>query len=387
MRKRVTALELHVTQLDQRIARGTRPAAAAPNLAASTGQPFGFAPEQPAPSPRATPPAERDRTRPRSSVGSDASDAAAPPPPPPTRRAGEELRGALRRKLGRLDRRPRARARRHLHGAVLDRGRPDRPRRARLPRRPARRRADRGRRMDAPRASSRPASPTSRPRTSRASSPPPAPRSPTRRSTRPTRSTTSSCPAPPSCCSASSRSRRLPPRCCTDRRSPRSDRSARSSPRCWSRATQPNYWALYLYLAVVTAASFALARARLWRWLAITAVAFGALWMFPGHRRRASIHSTPHALHVVVGFALAAALLVSGLFYGPDAEPGEIDPVSSGALAAYLVRRGHAGARAPTMTASRCGFTLLVVATVAIAWRTEAAPSPPCRSPARSPRS
>ena len=44
----------------------------------------------------------------------------------------------------------------------------------------------------------------------------------------------------------------------------------------------PNYWALYIYLAVVTAASFALARARLWRWLAITAVAFGTLWMFPG---------------------------------------------------------------------------------------------------------
>src|SRR4051812_38106292 len=34
----------------------------------------------------------------------------------------------------------------------------------------------------------------------------------------------------------------------------------------------PNYWALYLYLTVVTGASFALARARLWRWLAITAV-------------------------------------------------------------------------------------------------------------------
>src|SRR5437762_3510704 len=41
----------------------------------------------------------------------------------------------------------------------------------------------------------------------------------------------------------------------------------------------PNYWALYLYLAVVTAASFALARARLWRWLAVTAVVFGTLWM------------------------------------------------------------------------------------------------------------
>ena len=45
---------------------------------------------------------------------------------------------------------------------------------------------------------------------------------------------------------------------------------------------QPNYWALYLYLAVVTAASFALARMRLWRWLAITAVVFGVLWAFPG---------------------------------------------------------------------------------------------------------
>jgi uncharacterized membrane protein len=35
----------------------------------------------------------------------------------------------------------------------------------------------------------------------------------------------------------------------------------------------PNYWALTIYLAVVTAAAFALARARLWRWLAVTAVA------------------------------------------------------------------------------------------------------------------
>ena len=32
----------------------------------------------------------------------------------------------------------------------------------------------------------------------------------------------------------------------------------------------------------------------------------------------------------------SAALIVSGLFYGPEAEDGRIDPVSSGALAAYL---------------------------------------------------
>ena len=52
-------------------------------------------------------------------------------------------------------------------------------------------------------------------------------------------------------------------------------------------ATQPNYWALYIYLAVVTAAAFALARMRLWRWLAFTAVAFGFFWLLPGIARHA----------------------------------------------------------------------------------------------------
>src|SRR3989440_67374 len=135
----------------------------------------------------------------------------------------------------------------------------------------------------------------------------------------------------------------------------------------------PNYWALYLYLAVVTAASFTLARARLWRWLAITAVAFGTLWMFPGIADLRVDSLNPHALHALIGFALAATLLVSGLLYGPDAEPGEIDPVSSRALAAYLFAaaalvlvRQHDGV-------ALIAFTLMVVATVAIAWRTEAA--------------
>jgi uncharacterized membrane protein len=43
----------------------------------------------------------------------------------------------------------------------------------------------------------------------------------------------------------------------------------------------PNYWALYLYLAFVTAAAFALARAKLWRWLAIAAIAASVAWMLP----------------------------------------------------------------------------------------------------------
>ena len=135
---------------------------------------------------------------------------------------------------------------------------------------------------------------------------------------------------------------------------------------------QPNYWALYVYLAVVTAASFALARARLWRWLAVTAVVFGVLWAFPGIMDP-RFDPTPVAFYLVVGFALAAALLVSGLLYGPDAEPGRIDPVSSGAVAAWLcaaailvLARDHDGT-------TLIVFTVLAVATVAIAWRAESA--------------
>jgi uncharacterized membrane protein len=43
----------------------------------------------------------------------------------------------------------------------------------------------------------------------------------------------------------------------------------------------PDYWALYIYLAIVTAAALALARLRLWRWLAVTTIAFTLLWTFP----------------------------------------------------------------------------------------------------------
>jgi uncharacterized membrane protein len=135
----------------------------------------------------------------------------------------------------------------------------------------------------------------------------------------------------------------------------------------------PNYWALYLYLAVVTAASFVLARARLWRWLAITAVAFGVLWMFPGIDDLRVDSLTPHALHAVIGFALVAALLVSGLFYGPDAEPGEIDAISSGALGAYLFAAAVLVLARQHDAVALTAFTLLIVATVAIAWRAPAA--------------
>ena len=133
----------------------------------------------------------------------------------------------------------------------------------------------------------------------------------------------------------------------------------------------PNYWALYVYLAVVSASAFVLARIRMWRWLAIAGVVFGTLWVFPGIADRSVV--IPHAFHATVGFALVAVLIVAGLFYGPEATPGRIDGVSSGALAAYVfaaamlvIANHHDGL---TLVV----FAVLVAATAAIAWRAEAA--------------
>lgn len=131
----------------------------------------------------------------------------------------------------------------------------------------------------------------------------------------------------------------------------------------------PDFWALYIYLAVVTAAAFGLARLRMWQWLAATAVGFGFFWMLPG----IGDVLAPHAAHALTGFCLSALLIVAGLFYGPSAERGKIDPLSSGALAAYLVAAAllviiwhHDGG-------ALLVFTVMVAATVAIAGRSDAA--------------
>ncbi len=158
----------------------------------------------------------------------------------------------------------------------------------------------------------------------------------------------------PSSCSAWSRSRRSPPRCCTARRWRGSAWSAPMSRRCSSRPDSPNFWALYLYLAVVTAAAFMLARVRMWRWLAITAVGVRRVLDVAGPRRlQFSVRSASraHAFHVVVGFALAATLIVSGLLFGPDAEPGKIDPVSSAGARRLSVRRAADRAGEPARPA------------------------------------
>lgn len=133
-----------------------------------------------------------------------------------------------------------------------------------------------------------------------------------------------------------------------------------------------DYWALYVYLAVVTAASFGLARIRLWRWLAVTTIVFAVLWTFPG-LDVGELQVAPHAFHVIAGFVLAALLVVCGFMFGPTIEDGEIEPVSSNSLGAYLF-----GAMLIVLSSAHAdlaliAFALLVAATLFVAWRAPAA--------------
>ncbi len=135
---------------------------------------------------------------------------------------------------------------------------------------------------------------------------------------------------------------------------------------------RPDFWALYIYLAIVTAAAFGLARIRLWRWLAITTVVFALLWTIPCLDCGPSMVAS-HAFHVIVGFALAALLVVCGLLFGPPAEPGKVEPVSSSALAAYVLGATMIVLGSGHAISAITVFGMLVVATLGIAWRAPAA--------------
>jgi len=136
---------------------------------------------------------------------------------------------------------------------------------------------------------------------------------------------------------------------------------------------EPSYWALYLYLSVVNAAAFALARTRLWRWLAITSVVIGAAWTLPGVEASHVEALGAHLFHTVAGFTLAAALIVSGLLFGPAYDEGAIDPVSSGAIGAYLCGAAIVTCASYHDPAALLVFAVLTLATVAVCWRTSAA--------------
>src|SRR6202045_261035 len=135
---------------------------------------------------------------------------------------------------------------------------------------------------------------------------------------------------------------------------------------------KPDFWAPYIYLAIVTAAAFGLARIRLWRWLAVTTIVFALLWTFPCLHCGPSMVG-PHALHVIAGFILAALLVVCGFMFGPPADEGQVEPISSGSLAAYLFGATTIVLAGFHSDAALIVFALLVAGTFFVAWRAEAA--------------
>ena len=135
---------------------------------------------------------------------------------------------------------------------------------------------------------------------------------------------------------------------------------------------KPDFWALYIYLAVVTAASFGLARARLWSWLAVTTIALALVWILPVLKFDPP-NVGPYAFHAVAGFALAAMLVVCGFLFGPPAEDDRVEPVSSGALAAYLFGAMLIVLASFHADAAIVVFAVLTAATLVVAWRAPAA--------------
>jgi uncharacterized membrane protein len=135
---------------------------------------------------------------------------------------------------------------------------------------------------------------------------------------------------------------------------------------------KPDFWSLYVYLAIVTAASFGLSRIRLWRWLAVTTIVFALLWTFPCLQCGPSMVA-PHAFHVIAGFILAALLVVCGFMFGPPADEGQVEPISSGSLAAYLLGATLIVLSSFHADAAMIVFALLVAGTLIVAWRSDAA--------------
>jgi uncharacterized membrane protein len=137
-------------------------------------------------------------------------------------------------------------------------------------------------------------------------------------------------------------------------------------------SNRPDYWALYIYLAIVTAAALGLARIRLWRWLAVTTIIFALPWTVPCLQCGPSMIG-PHAFHVIAGFILAGLLVVCGFLFGPPAEEGRIEPISSGSLTAYLLGATMIVLSSYHDDAAITVFAVQVAATLLIAWRAQAA--------------
>jgi uncharacterized membrane protein len=135
----------------------------------------------------------------------------------------------------------------------------------------------------------------------------------------------------------------------------------------------PSAYGLFVFLAAVTGAAYAVARARLWRWLAVSATVLVTLWGLGYAADPFGPASGPLALHALSQLALVAALIVPGLAFGPPAAGRRLDGLSALALAAVMATLAVHVLMAEMATPSLLLFGAAVVGVLAIAWRGEAA--------------
>ncbi|MFK8253546.1 DUF2339 domain-containing protein [Ancylobacter terrae] len=144
-------------------------------------------------------------------------------------------------------------------------------------------------------------------------------------------------------------------------------------------SAEPSAWGLAVYVAMVAAAAFALARVRLWAWLAALAAVGALLWGLV----LIAMPETPGS-SAAAGFlaaalmALTGALLVPGLLRGPPApRRARPDWLSLIGIAGALVLGALLTARSEQAPAALILFAVLGVAAVAMAARAEAAMAGP----------
>ena len=76
---------------------------------------------------------------------------------------------------------------------------------------------------------------------------------------------------------------------------------------------------------------------------------------------------------MLAGFILAALLVVCGFLFGPPADEGQIEPISSGSLAAYLGGATLIVLNSFHADTAMIAFGLLVAGSLVVAWRSDAA--------------
>jgi uncharacterized membrane protein len=105
-------------------------------------------------------------------------------------------------------------------------------------------------------------------------------------------------------------------------------------------SASPSPWSLVLFIAVVAAAAYWLARARRWLWLAAAAVTGAGTWgilMLPGAREIGTDWSMAIFVHTIVQLGLAAVFMAFEPHAGVRDDEARIDWIGSAALLALTM--------------------------------------------------